>query len=151
MDERRGRADIPAEAQRAMDEETPSRGISRHGASGAEAPGARGPEPLLSQTEATRRIADQAFQQAESHRRDLVFRRNRELLVQDLRALERDWALLQLDGMTRKAEELPHRTSWAKPSKPTSPAGSSRSTSTRSCCCSTSRNSRALLANTDED
>jgi len=106
MDERRSAADIPPEAQRAMDEETPVAVFRGTAHPAPKRPVLRGPEPLLSQTEATRRIADQALQQAETHRRDLVFRRNRELLVQDLRRLERQLALLQLDNMTPKAEEL---------------------------------------------
>jgi hypothetical protein len=106
MDERRGRADIPAEAQRALDEESPVAVFRGTAHPAPKRPVLRGPEPLLSQTEATRRIADQALQQAETHRRDLVFRRNRELLVQDMRRLERQLALLQLDNMTPKAEEL---------------------------------------------
>lgn len=65
----------------------------------------RGPEPLLSQTEATRRVADQAQQQAEANRRELLFRKNRELLSRDLRRLERQLSLLQVDSMQPKVDE----------------------------------------------
>lgn len=106
MDQRHGPADIPAAAQRAMDEETPVAVFRGTAHPAPKRPVLRGPEPLLSQTEATRRFADQALQQAETHRRDLVFRRNRELLVQDLRRVERQLTLVQLDNMTPKAEEL---------------------------------------------
>jgi hypothetical protein len=106
MDERRSAADIPADAKRAMDEESPVAAFRGTAHPAPKRSVLRGPEPLLSQTEATRRIADQALQQAETHRRDLVFRRNRDLLLQDLRRLERQLAMLQLDGMGPKAEEL---------------------------------------------
>lgn len=106
LDQRRSAAEIPAEAQRAMDEETPVAVFRGTAHPAPKRPVLRGPEPLLSQTEATRRIADAALQQAETNRRDLLFKRNRDVLLQDLRRLERQLALLQLDGMTPKAEEL---------------------------------------------
>lgn len=66
----------------------------------------RGPEPLLSQTKATRRVADLAQQQAETNGRDMLFRKNRDLLSQDLRRLERQLGLLQVDTMQPKVDEL---------------------------------------------
>ncbi len=52
MDERRGRADIPAEAQRALDEESPVAVFRGTAHPAPKRPVLRGPEPLLSQTEA---------------------------------------------------------------------------------------------------
>ncbi|SAK96773.1 hypothetical protein AWB77_05651 [Caballeronia fortuita] len=106
MDERRTLDEIPHDVLRAIDEETPM-AIFRGTAHPAPKRSVlRGPEPLLSQTEATRRVADQAQQQAEANRRDLLFRKNRDLMSQDLRRLERQLGLLQVESMQPKADEL---------------------------------------------
>jgi hypothetical protein len=106
MDERRDRSEIPAESQRALDEETPLAIFRGTAHPQPKRSVLRGPEPLLAQTEATRRVADQAQQVAEANRRDLLFRKNRELLSQDLRRLERQLTLLQVEGMQPKVDEL---------------------------------------------
>src|SRR5471032_2408033 len=81
LDERRDRRDIPPETQRAMDEETPAAVFRGNAHPAPKRPVLRGPEPLLSQTEATRRVADQ-------------------------RRLERQLSMVQLDGINAKAEDL---------------------------------------------
>jgi hypothetical protein len=106
MDDRHDRRDIPPDTQRAMDEETPVAVFRGPAHPAPKRPVLRGPEPLLSQTEATRRIADQALQQGETHRRDQMFRRNRDLLLTDLRRVERQLSMIQLDGINAKAEDL---------------------------------------------
>ena len=106
LDERRDRRDIPPETQRAMDEETPAAVFRGNAHPAPKRPVLRGPEPLLSQTEATRRVADQALQQVETNRRDQMFRRNRDLLLTDLRRVERQLSMVQLDGINAKAEDL---------------------------------------------
>src|SRR5260370_4076593 len=73
LDQRRDRRDIPPETQRLMDEETPAAVFRGNAHPAPKRPVLRGPEPLLSQTEATRRIADQALQQVETHRRGHKF------------------------------------------------------------------------------
>jgi hypothetical protein len=106
MDERRAANEVPSDVQRAIDEETPVATFRGTAHPQPKRSILRGPEPLLSQTEATRRVADQAQQQAEANRRDLLFRKNRELLSQDLRRLERQLGLLQVDSMQPKVDEL---------------------------------------------
>jgi len=106
MDERRSPADVPSEVRRALDEERPFAVFRGTAHPAPKRSVLRGPEPLLSQTEATRRVADLAQQQAEVNRRDLLFRKNRELLSQDLRRLERQLGLLQVEPMLPKADEL---------------------------------------------
>jgi hypothetical protein len=87
MDERRELDEVPPDVLRAIDEETPMAVFRGTAHPAPKRSVLRGPEPLLSQTEATRRVADLAQQQAEVNRRDLVFRKNRELLSQDLRRM----------------------------------------------------------------
>jgi len=106
MDERRTLEDVPPDVLRAIDEETPMAVFRGTAHPAPKRSVLRGPEPLLSQTEATRRVADLAQQQAEMNRRDLLFRKNRELLSQDLRRLERQLGLLQVEGMQPKVDEL---------------------------------------------
>ncbi|WP_232316799.1 hypothetical protein [Candidatus Burkholderia verschuerenii] len=106
MDDRRAAEEVPADVQRALDEETPVAVFRGTAHPQPKRSILRGPEPLLSQTEATRRVADIAQQQAEANRRDLIFRKNRELLSQDLRRLERQLSLLQVDTMQPKVDEL---------------------------------------------
>jgi hypothetical protein len=106
MDDRRAAEEVPAGVQRALDEETPVAVFRGTAHPQPKRSILRGPEPLLSQTEATRRVADIAQQQAEANRRDLIFRKNRELLSQDLRRLERQLSLLQVDTMQPKVDEL---------------------------------------------
>jgi hypothetical protein len=106
LDERRERRDIPPETRRAMDEELPVAVFRGTAHPAPKRPVLRGPEPLLSQTEATRRIADLALQQTEAHRRDLVFRRNRDLLVTELRRVERQISMIQLDVINARADDL---------------------------------------------
>jgi hypothetical protein len=106
MDERHDAAEIPDDVQNAIDEETPVAVFRGSAHPQPKRSVLRGPEPLLSQTEATRRVADQAQQQAEANRRELLFRKNRELLSQDLRRLERQLSLLQVDSMQPKVDEL---------------------------------------------
>lgn len=106
LDQRRDRRDIPAKAQRAMAEEAAVATFRGTAHPSPKRPVLRGPEPLLSQTEAMRRAADQAVQQTEVHRRDLVFRRNRDLLLGDLRRVERQLSMIQLDPINARAEDL---------------------------------------------
>jgi hypothetical protein len=106
MDERREPDEVPPDVQRAIDEETAVAVFRGSAHPQPKRSVLRGPEPLLSQTEATRRVADQAQQHAEANRRELVFRKNRELLSQDLRRLERQLSLLQVDTMQPKVDEL---------------------------------------------
>ncbi|GAB5095303.1 hypothetical protein P9250_14245 [Caballeronia sp. LP006] len=106
MDERRNPAEVPSGVQRALDEEAPVAVFRGTAHPAPKRSVLRGPDPLLSQTEATRRVADLAQQQAEANRRDLLFRKNRELLSQDLRRLERQLGLLQVEPMLPKADEL---------------------------------------------
>lgn len=106
MDERRAASEVPRDVQRAIDEETPMAVFRGTAHPAPKRSVLRGPEPLLSQTEATRRVADLAQQQAEVNRRDLLFRKNRELLSQDLRRLERQLGLLQVDAMQPKVDDL---------------------------------------------
>jgi len=106
MDDRHDRRDIPPETQRAMDEEAPAAVFRGNAHPAPKRPVLRGPEPLLSQTEATRRIADQALQQGETLRRDQIFRRNRDLLLTDLRRVERQLSMVQLDNINARAEDL---------------------------------------------
>jgi hypothetical protein len=106
MDDRHDADEIPEDVQRAIDEETPVAVFRGTAHPQPKRSVLRGPEPLLSQTEATRRVADQAQQQAEANRRDLLFRKNRELLSQDLRRLERQLGLLQVESMQPKVDEL---------------------------------------------
>jgi len=106
MDQRRSAAEVPAEVKRALDEERPFAVFRGTAHPAPKRSVLRGPEPLLSQTEATRRVADMAQQQAEANRRDMLFRKNRELLSQDLRRLERQLGLLQVEPMLPKADEL---------------------------------------------
>jgi hypothetical protein len=106
LDERRVRHDIPAATQRAMDEEQPAAVFRGTAHPSPKRSVLRGPEPLLSQTEAMRRAADQALQNSETHRRDLMFRRTRDFLLTDLRRVERQLSMVQLDGINARAEEL---------------------------------------------
>lgn len=106
MDERHDRRDIPPNARRAMDNEAAVAAFRGTAHPAPKRPVLRGPEPLLSQTEATRRVADQASQQTEVHRRDLMFRRNRDLLLTDLRRVERQLSMVQLDNINARADEL---------------------------------------------
>ncbi|BAN24929.1 putative uncharacterized protein [Caballeronia insecticola] len=106
MDERRDADEIPADVRRALDEETPMAVFRGTAHPQPKRSVLRGPEPLLSQTEATRRVADFAQQQAEANRRDLLFRKNRDLLSQDLRRMERQLGLLQVESMQPKVDDL---------------------------------------------
>ncbi len=106
MDDRHERRDTPSETQRAMDEEAPAAIFRGNAHPAPKRPVLRGPEPLLSQTEATRRIADQALQQGETLRRDQIFRRNRDLLLTDLRRVERQLSMVQLENINARAEDL---------------------------------------------
>ncbi|AMM17242.1 hypothetical protein AX768_23685 [Burkholderia sp. PAMC 28687] len=106
MDDRHDGRDIPPETQRAMDEEAPAAVFRGNAHPAPKRPVLRGPEPLLSQTEATRRIADQALQQGETLRRDQIFRRNRDLLLTDLRRVERQLSMVQLDSINARAEDM---------------------------------------------
>jgi hypothetical protein len=106
LDERRARHDIPAAAQRAMDEEMPVAVFRGTAHPAPKRPVLRGPEPLLSQTETMRRAAEQAQQSTGTHRRDLLFRRNRDLLLTDLRRVERQLSMVQIDGINARADEL---------------------------------------------
>ncbi len=106
LDERRDRRDIPADVKRAIADEAAVATFRGTAHPSPKRRVLRGPEPLLSQTEAMRRAADQALQQTEAHRRDLVFRRNRDLLLADLRRVERQLSMIQLDGINARADEL---------------------------------------------
>jgi hypothetical protein len=106
MDDRHDGRDIPLETQRAMDEEVPAAVFRGNAHPAPKRPVLRKPEPLLSQTETTRRIADQALQQGETLRRDQIFKRNRDLLLTDLRRVERQLSMVQLDSINARAEDL---------------------------------------------
>ncbi len=107
MDERREASEIPPDVQHAIDEDVPVaifRGTAHRQPKRSVL---CGPEPLLPQTEATRRVADQAQQQSKPRRtgRNCCFARIGKLLSQDLRRMERQLRLLQVESMQPKVDE----------------------------------------------